>query len=50
MQSVPGGPAYPTALKRLKSLVKEAISMQNISANRPDRSFLQCNEAYKYLG
>ena len=39
----------PTAFKRLKSLIKKAISMQNIFPSRPDCSFLQYDDVYKYF-
>ena len=34
------GFVYPSALKCLKYLVRKAITKQNISLKRPDRSFL----------
>ena len=43
------GSSFPTALKRLKSLIKKAISIQNIPPNRPDHSYIQYDEVYKYL-
>ena len=43
------GSAYSSALKRLKSLVKKTISVQNNSANRPDRLFLQYDEVNNYF-
>ena len=42
------GSAYPTALKRLKSLV-EKISIKNIPQNRPDCSFHQYDKVSKYF-
>ena len=38
-----------TALKRLESLVKKTISMQNVFPNRLDRCYIQYVEVYKYF-